>query len=295
MIKPKISIGDREYTINPDVDRYQVALNDLGDLRMSEIPPHSHLEIMGLQPLEGSFETEVYGLNAGDAGEIEYLEIYGGTSIRVTSDDLPRMMRRLRHAFPDRGERGFLPNPNISAHEEDDGTFIANVHLNLKFKDAPETLVRDGIIPFVEGFARLNRPTVHVFICHASEDKPAAREIASAMKNLGADVWFDEWEIRVGDSIVQRINDALGEISHLIVLLSKESVSKPWVKKELSAALMRQLSSESIVVLPARLDDCAIPPILADIKYADVRAGVENAMKEIEWSLFSSTERNEIS
>lgn len=128
---------------------------------------------------------------------------------------------------------------------------------------------------------------VHVFICHASEDKGAARELASAMRQFGADVWFDEWEIRVGDSIIQRIDHALGAVSHLIVLLSQVSVNKPWVRKELSSALIRQLSEKSITVIPLRLDECVIPSILADIRYADARAGMEHAIIEIKRALLS--------
>lgn len=63
-----------------------------------------------------------------------------------------------------------------------------------------------------------------MFICHALEDKAIARELASGMKSLGSEVWFDEWEIFDGDSIVQKINDALGRITHLVILLSHNSV-----------------------------------------------------------------------
>jgi TIR domain len=145
-------------------------------------------------------------------------------------------------------------------------------------------------MPFVEGYLRLARPSVHVFICHTSEDKAAARTVAAGMKRLGADVWFDEWEIRVGESIVQKIGDALGRVSHLVVLFSQQSVAKPWVQKEFSAALMRQLSRESIKVLPLRLDDCTIPPILADIKYADARHDMALAIAELERALFTTTD-----
>jgi predicted nucleotide-binding protein len=165
--------------------------------------------------------------------------------------------------------------------------------MGLDFNDQPQALVRDAVVPFFEGFLRADRAGAHVFICHASEDKAAARSLASAMTRLGAEVWFDEWEIRVGESIVQKINDALGMVSHLIVLLSQNSIDKPWVQKEMSAALMRQLSREGIFVLPLRLDDCPIPPILADIKYADGRNGMDRALAELELALFPKVDSDE--
>lgn len=276
------------------MDRYQIHLDDLGDLRMNEIPPHSHVEIQGIPVPRGACELEVYGLNAGDEGDSEYLEVYGGVSFKVGADERSRIVARLRRSFPEDPEaEGFFPSPHVSTHRLSDG-ILAHVHLNFEFKDKPRTLLRDAVNPFLEGFRRLDTPAVHAFICHASEDKGAARQLALAMRRLGVDVWFDEWEIRIGESIVQKINQALGAVSHVIVLLSEASVSKPWVRKELSAALMRQLSQRSIHILPLRLDSCTIPPILADIKYADARAGMEQALTEIEQALFSGIEADEI-
>lgn len=288
----EIIIAGRVYRRNPEVDRYQIHLDELGDLRMKDIPPHSHVEILGIAVPRDACELEVFGLNAGEEGESEFLEVYGGVSFKVEPDHRSRIVSRLHRAFPEMGQHGYFPNPHISTHVVSDG-ILANVHLNLKFKDKPETCLRDAVDPFLEGFRRLDIPAVHVFICHASEDKGLARELASAMKRLGADVWFDEWEIRVGDSIVQKIDKALGVISHLIILLSENSVNKPWVQKELSSALMRQLSQKCVTVLPVRLDDCAIPPILADIKYADARVGMGHAVPEIERALFVGFEADE--
>ena len=289
----EIAIGGRVYRKNPEVDRYQVHLGDLGDLRMSEIPPHSHLEILGLPEPNGVSDMECYGLNSGDEGQHENLSIYGGASFKVSADNSLRMVSRLRRAFPDERDcTGCIRNPVIHTKVVEDG-IVVHVFLNLDFQDKPETFVRDAVIPFVEGYRRMLKPSVHAFICHASEDKSAARSLATAMTKFGAEVWFDEWEIRVGDSIVQKIGDALGAVSHLIVMLSQNSVSKPWVQKELSSALMRQLSEKSITVLPLRLDDCSIPTILADVKYADARRGLEYALAEIETALFSNPKASE--
>lgn len=287
-----IRIGNRTYGVNAEVERYQIPFGELGDLRVNQIPPHSHIEILGLAtPTEGD-QANVYGLNAGDSGSNEHLQVYGGISLPVPEGQRNRVLLRLRRAFPEIETDGFLPNPHITTHRTTNGT-IAHVHLNLNFKDAPETLLKDALVPFVEGFRRLARPSVYVFVCYASEDKSTAQQISVELTALGAAIWFDEWEIRIGDSIVQRIDAALGRITHLVVLLSRSSVNKPWVNKELSVALMRQLTQKSVTVLPLRLDDCAMPPILADIKYADARKGLRQACDDLAAALFEDGEQKE--
>lgn len=281
-----IRIQDRIYNLNPEVDRFQIDISELGDLRMIDIPAHSHLEVLGIpMPGEG-FECEMWIVNGGESGEDEHLSIYGGAHISITPELAPRVTARLRRAFPDLHEYDRRRNPEIYVENFANRGLIAGAFLSLNFKGHGETPVCDAIAPFISGFRRLSTPDIQIFICHASEDKSAAREIARFFKGLGSGVWFDEWEIKVGDSIVQRIDGALGKATHLLLLLSKHSVEKPWVKKEFSAALMRQLSNNSITILPIRLDDCQLPAILADIKYADARIELKQGLSEIEAALF---------
>lgn len=85
-------------------------------------------------------------------------------------------------------------------------------------------------------------------------------------------MWWDEWEIKVGDSIIQKVSDGIRGSAHLVVLLSPSSVKSDWVKREIGSALMRQLSAEKdIAPLPGLIADCEIPVLLRTIKYADFR------------------------
>ena len=56
-----------------------------------------------------------------------------------------------------------------------------------------------------------------VFLSHSGADKDVVREIANRLKSDGVRVWFDEWEIRPGDSIRAKIEDGL-EHSRVLVL-----------------------------------------------------------------------------
>ncbi|HYK03200.1 MAG TPA: toll/interleukin-1 receptor domain-containing protein [Thermoanaerobaculia bacterium] len=284
-----ITVDGRVYFRNPAVDRYQIDVSELGDLRMRDIPPSSHVEILGLPAPKGAAEIEVYGLNSGREGDLTNLSVYGGVGFNVTAAEQPRVVERLSRAFrnPDPYGLGVAGTQKISTDITEKGIKV-HLFINLEFEKQPEARVREAVGAFVEGLRWLREPVVHAFVCHASDDKETARELATLMRSMGADVWLDEWEIRVGDSIVEKIGEALGKVTHLIVLLSKHSVTRPWVKKEFSAALMRQLSDNSVRVLPVRLDDCEIPPILADIRYADARPGMRSVVTELERSFFGT-------
>ena len=94
-------------------------------------------------------------------------------------------------------------------------------------------------------------------------------------------VWLDKWSIKVGDSLTQKITEGISEGDFLIIVLSNNSVQSDWVKKELSISLMIELERKSVFILPVRLDDCQIPLIIRDKKYADFRTNFDDGMDEL--------------
>jgi hypothetical protein len=55
-------------------------------------------------------------------------------------------------------------------------------------------------------------------------------------------VWFDEWEILPGDSLEEKVFDeGLKNADTMVIVLSGNSVDKPWVREELNAGRMRLL------------------------------------------------------
>lgn len=75
-----------------------------------------------------------------------------------------------------------------------------------------------------------------LFICHASEDKDFVRELVYELSDIGLKVWFDEFEINVGDSLRKKIEDGLKESSAGVVILSPSFLKgKQWTEHELTA------------------------------------------------------------
>jgi hypothetical protein len=119
-----------------------------------------------------------------------------------------------------------------------------------------------------------------VFVSHSSNDKPFVRKLVGALKEHDLNVWFDEAEIKVGDSIVARISEGL-DSAYLIVVLSKASVASPWVQAEMNAALMDQISGKGGAVLPVLIEPCDLPPLLRDRLYADFTTDFDTGLKKL--------------
>ncbi len=120
-----------------------------------------------------------------------------------------------------------------------------------------------------------------IFISYSHADKPKVDLLAAHMVKRNATVWVDTWELNVGDSIIQRIQDAITESDALLVILSNASVESEWCKKELSTGLIRELDEKRVVVLPVLLEDCEIPLFLRDKMYADLRTDFESGLSSI--------------
>ncbi len=109
----------------------------------------------------------------------------------------------------------------------------------------------------------------NIFLSHSKVDVTHAERLGLALRAAHHNVWFDEWEIGVGDSIVERINEGLLGAPYLILCYSSAGLS-PWVDREWMSTLARQMSTRGVKILPALLTGGIPPAILADIKFADL-------------------------
>ena len=104
------------------------------------------------------------------------------------------------------------------------------------------------------------------FLSYTSEDRDLAKRMATELGRLGIDPWWDQWEIGAGDSIVQKVNEGLGDCTHFIVLLRPRSIGKPWVGAEMDAAFVRRMM-DRVKFIPLRCDLSAerLPPLLSGL------------------------------
>jgi hypothetical protein len=119
------------------------------------------------------------------------------------------------------------------------------------------------------------------FICHASEDKPLARQIAEDLMKNGIDTFFDEWEIGPGDSIRQKIDVGLANCTHFMVLLTPQSLPKPWVNSEIDAGFLRKLEGNcEFIPIRYEMSVDSLPPLLRTM-FSPALTDYENSLKAL--------------
>jgi sRNA-binding protein len=121
-----------------------------------------------------------------------------------------------------------------------------------------------------------------IFISYSHEDKKLARALAEELRQRGLKVWIDEGELKVGDSLIERIATAIAEIDFFLALVSESSRNSNWCRKELALAVTGELGREGLRVLPVRVDDAEMPATLADVFYLELNASnVEEVAERI--------------
>jgi len=137
--------------------------------------------------------------------------------------------------------------------------------------------VRD--INYAEERSRTERPLA--FISHAKSDsREFAIKLANALTRLGCPVWFDEYSMKVGDSLVESIESGLKETDKCIFILSPGFLkNEGWCKHEFKTASMKQIFEKRKVMLPiwhgVNADDVyQYSAILAD------KVGVQSSLGE---------------
>lgn len=88
-----------------------------------------------------------------------------------------------------------------------------------------------------------------VFVSHASEDKDeVVRPLAHALQAAGLNVWYDEFELRIGDSLRRKIDMGLAKSRFGVVVLSASFFKKGWTNYELDGIVTRAVGGEQVLL-----------------------------------------------
>ena len=129
-----------------------------------------------------------------------------------------------------------------------------------------------------------------VFISHASEDKDEfVRLLAARIKARRIEVWYDEFSLKLGDSLRQSIDKGLSKSRYGIVVLSKAFFKKDWTNWELDGLVARQMnhSEGNNLIIPiwhniSKEDITGYSPSLADKVAINSSEDLDNIVNKIE-------------
>ena len=87
----------------------------------------------------------------------------------------------------------------------------------------------------------------------------------SGLQNAGVRCWFAPEDLKIGDRLIDRIDEAIYGHRKLLLLLSEKSMASQWVKREVETAMRRELSGDGDVLFPIRLDNAVME---SDVRWA---------------------------
>jgi len=93
------------------------------------------------------------------------------------------------------------------------------------------------------------------FISFASADERFARKLHDDLQMNGVRVWFAPEDLKIGDTIEDTIDAAIRTYDKLILVLSRNSIDRAWVRREFLQAVEKEKQQSRPVLFPLRLDD----------------------------------------
>lgn len=124
-----------------------------------------------------------------------------------------------------------------------------------------------------------------IFISYSHQDKGFVDALARNLVYARHNVWIDTWELNAGESLLDRVQEAIGESDAILVVLSENSINSEWCKREVNAGLIRELDEKRAILIPCIVGDCEIPLFIRDKLYVDFRSDKGAAFELLDRSL----------
>jgi hypothetical protein len=142
-----------------------------------------------------------------------------------------------------------------------------------------------------------NNGLMKLFLCHASENKDFVRPLAETLGKRH-EVWYDEYSIKLGDSLSKKIDEGLAQCDFGVVVLSPDFFKKDWPRKELDALVSMETQSRKII-LPIWKDIthdevAKYSPLLASRYAVSASKGLPTVVAAIEAAVDSNERTREI-
>lgn len=155
--------------------------------------------------------------------------------------------------------------------------------------------IQSGVSPMPASGIDNQEKRYDFFISHASEDKENfVRSLVEQLQAKKIDVWYDEFTLKVGDSLKQSIEEGLIDSRYGIVVLSRNFFEKEWPKIELNTLVQLASMGESRI-LPiwyniTKDEISKFSPMLLDVVALDTFSKTTEEIVDELYQLIGSTE-----
>jgi len=109
----------------------------------------------------------------------------------------------------------------------------------------------------------------HIVIPYSYADHEFASKLTATLRQDRITPWIDDVDMSAGMLLVSRIAHAVRPVDCVVPAISAVSVASSWVQHELRTVMTRSFSGRRVMVLPARIDNSALPDFLASQPYLD--------------------------
>jgi hypothetical protein len=127
----------------------------------------------------------------------------------------------------------------------------------------------------------MSAPIEKVFISHSNADKPFVDRLVTDLAARVIPAWQDRLDMTVGDGVAGRISEGLAGARYFLIVLSQSSIGSRWVREDVNGALMQQVAESGTFLVPVLLQDCDVPPVLQQRRYADFRSDYNRGLGDL--------------
>lgn len=131
-------------------------------------------------------------------------------------------------------------------------------------------------------------PAFDVFLSHNSNDKPAVRKIAEALRDRGLRPWLDEWELVPGRVWQEALEEIIQTARSVAVLVGRDGLGS-WENREMRSCL-EEFVQRKLPVIPVLLPGAPaqpeLPLFLRSFTWVDLRNGfTPEGLDRLSWGI----------
>jgi len=115
--------------------------------------------------------------------------------------------------------------------------------------------VPDRLIEYLPALSNSPIQYYSCFVSYSSSDREFAKRIQADLQAAGVRCWFAPEDLQIGAKIADAIDDAIRLRDKVLLILSRNSITSPWVEDEVTKAFEEERRRGITVLFPLRLDD----------------------------------------